>query len=539
MLIILFILSFSTLVSQNFIYDSEDWYIVNNPGSIYSITEGPFNVYFGTENGVFLYDLLEDTIQYDFQLNRGLRPSEEVFSIYYDNYSDQIWIITDDGIFYKNIFFDSYNKVNLKNNIIFNTYNFGRIGSIDKYIIIEKGFDLIFIDSFSGSQVSAPSEFNINQVSWNSSFYNNEIIDFDLSKYYCDNWLIGFSTITDRYGNQESVNVSFEDTNQNLWFGTNKGKIIRGYKYSNKVSVLSIGPFKSEITSIAKTNEGLWYIGSGDFKRYGNKEYFKYNKQSKPFLSIWSEKDNSWFLLNEDDFSDLNNPDVNYIHLIEDDYLALGLMEGLLIISLDNYNNYFFIDRSKGLVDSAVFKVVHYKDKAYVMSPGGISVYSLSLNLIVDRNILANYDLDNSDILDMIINNEQLYFSTKSGLYEYDISKKSLIKITDSVFYEIDYNSNKLYGLNHYLTIIDIVDYSESVFYFNTARNFELSDDYVWLNLKDKVKLIHLVTKEKWVYDYDDGFRDVEIYDIVDDGDWICFLTSKGLMFYNWSEYHY
>ena len=60
---ILSILYISILISQNFIYDSEDWYIVKDPGSIYSITEGPFKVYFGTENGIFSYDMLEDIVQ--------------------------------------------------------------------------------------------------------------------------------------------------------------------------------------------------------------------------------------------------------------------------------------------------------------------------------------------------------------------------------------------------------------------------------------------------------------------------------------------
>ena len=40
-------------LSQNFIYDSDDWLVLKSPGEIYSISEGPFNVYFGTENGVF------------------------------------------------------------------------------------------------------------------------------------------------------------------------------------------------------------------------------------------------------------------------------------------------------------------------------------------------------------------------------------------------------------------------------------------------------------------------------------------------------
>tara|TARA_B110000116_G_scaffold20927_1_gene16395 strand:+ start:29 stop:1648 length:1620 start_codon:yes stop_codon:yes gene_type:complete len=536
---ILSILYISILIPQNFIYDSEDWYIVKDPGAIYSITEGPFKVYFGTENGIFSYDVLEDVIQYDFQLNRGLTHSEQIFSIHYDNYSDQIWIVTNNGIFYKNVIFDTFNKVNLKNYDIYQSYNFGRLGSIDKYLIIENGSEYVFIDSFSGSQVSSPSEFNIDNVIWSTSFYNYNMNDIDLSKYYSDNWLIGFRTITDSYGNEESVNVYFEDSHFNLWFGTNNGKLIRGYKYSNKVDIYSIGPFSEGITSLARTGEGEWFMSSGRFKRYGGNEYFRYNKQSNPFLSIWNEYDNIWALLNEDDFAELNNPDVNYTYLIEGNYLALGLMEGLLIVPLNNYKNYYFIDKNKGLSDSAVFKIEHHNDKVFAMTVEGISVYSLSLNLIIEKNILDNYSLEDSGILDMTVSGNKLYFSTKSGLYLYDIEDQNIIKITDSIFYQIEHKNNKIYGLNHYFSIIDASSYDETVFYYDTARNFEVTDRYIWFNLQDKVKLVDLESKEEWTYDHNDGFNDIEIFDILDDGDWVCFLTSNGLMFYNWSSYHY
>ena len=64
--IFMFIL-LSFAVSQNFIYESEDWLILKNPGAIYSITEGPFDVYFGTENGIFRYNKFDDFIEYDYK----------------------------------------------------------------------------------------------------------------------------------------------------------------------------------------------------------------------------------------------------------------------------------------------------------------------------------------------------------------------------------------------------------------------------------------------------------------------------------------
>ena len=61
--VIIFILGIS--FSQNFIYDSDDWYVIKNPGTIYSITEGPFNVYFGCENGIYTYNKFAQNIEFD------------------------------------------------------------------------------------------------------------------------------------------------------------------------------------------------------------------------------------------------------------------------------------------------------------------------------------------------------------------------------------------------------------------------------------------------------------------------------------------
>ena len=107
---IIFILSIS--FSQNFIYDSDDWYIIKSPGAIYSITEGPFNVYFGCENGIYTYNKFDQNIEYNYQLNRGLDHEYPIHHIHYDYYSDQIWVLNDNGLYFKNPIFNEY-KTNI------------------------------------------------------------------------------------------------------------------------------------------------------------------------------------------------------------------------------------------------------------------------------------------------------------------------------------------------------------------------------------------------------------------------------------------
>ena len=422
----------------------------------------------------------------------------------------------------------------------YNSYDISAIGSIDSYIVLKYASDYIFIDSFSGSQTSIPSGFDLNDVLWSPCYYDYNLNNIDLSAYYAEDWIIGFRMITDTYGNYESVIVHFEDSNMNFWFGTNEGKIIKGYKYSHKLEIYNIGPFSNNITSLTN-NDQDWFLSSGRFKRSGMVNNFKYNKSAKPFISVWNEYDNSWKDINEDMFYQINDPDVNCIFNADNQFLVIGLMSGLLIIFMDDYEKYYFIEENQGLSSEAVFKVEYHNNQLFIMSEKGVSVYSLRSHFIIEKNILSQINMEDSVMMDMFMNEGILYLSTKAGLIRYDIDKREFDKISDKAFRQIEYHNGKLYGLSDNIWIIDLLTYDEYIFEFDSGyiRNFELSNGYIWLNLVESLKLINMDSKEEWIYNHNDGFLNIEIFDIENDGDWICILTNNGLIFYNWSNYHY
>ena len=374
------LLSFA--LSQNFIYESEDWLILKNPGEIYSITEGPFDVYFGTENGIFRYNKFDEFIEYDYKLNQGLDSRSSIYYIHYDNYSDQIWLITQDGIYYKNPLFNEYQEVLHHSIDSYNLSSIAALGSINKYIIIQYMSSYVVIDSFSGSVVKDEMNIDINNVSWSASSFAYNSSEIDLSTYYAEDWLIGFRQITDQYGNDESVIVAFEDRDLNLWFGTNNGKLLRGFKYSNKLDVSDIGPISNNVTSAVDDENQNWYIAT-DAQSYQNRRYFNYNKQSKPFLSIWNEYDDSWNYLNENNFSELSNVIVNCMLNIDEQYLALGTMDGLIVIPFEDRRRYNYIAKRDGLNDNIILDLEHYNQNIFIMTYRGISAYSLSNDIVI------------------------------------------------------------------------------------------------------------------------------------------------------------
>ena len=226
---------------------------------------------------------------------------------------------------------------------------------------------------------------------------------------------------------------------------------------------------------------------------------------------------------------------------IDDQYLALGTMEGVIVTSFEDYKRYNYIDKRDGINDDIILDLEYYNQNMFIMTYKGISVYSLANDIVVEKNILTDYGLQDSDMLDMLIIDDKLFFSSRAGLFQFDITNRILDKISSNIFLKIDFHDRKILGLNQSLWSIDYLNNKEDVIVFRTngARDFLIFNDYVWLNQVDRLKLINLDSKEQWLYNHNDGFIDIQIFDLGKDSDWVYFLTNQGIIYYNWREYHY
>ena len=126
-------------------------------------------------------------------------------------------------------------------------------------------------------------------------------------------------------------------------------------------------------------------------------------------------------------------------------------------------------------------------------------------------------------------------------MFKLDINSRTLDKLSSNIFFKIDFYNGIILGLNESLWRIDYLNNKEEVIVFRTggAKDFLVSDDYVWFNLVDQIELVSLDSKERWTYSHNDGFVDTQIFDLGKDGDWVYFLTNQGIIYYNWRAYHY
>ena len=72
----------------------------------------------------------------------------------------------------------------------------------------------------------------------------------------------------------------------------------------------------------------------------------------------------------------------------------------------------------------------------------------------------------------------------------------------------------------------------------NQIRSFEVCDDYLWVNLIKRARLMNLYTGESWYYSENDGIQGNQMYHIGCESDWVWFVANEGISLYNWSRYH-
>ena len=104
MISLILFLFFVQIQAQNFIYSSEDWYIIKKPGSINAIAEDDFYLYFATESGIYKYNKGTEDYQFDSSFSIQLN-AKDITHFYYDEYRGYFWIVHSQGINFKSLVF--------------------------------------------------------------------------------------------------------------------------------------------------------------------------------------------------------------------------------------------------------------------------------------------------------------------------------------------------------------------------------------------------------------------------------------------------
>ena len=523
------------LFCQNFNYDNDDWYILTQPGVINSIAEDNYNVYFVAENGIYTYNKMTEDIKYDYAFSIQSNFNKIRYMMY-DEFRDYYWIVHSSGVSFKSSVSSIWRDMSFSNSGIFNVYQIDDLGYSPEYIWIRSMDALYPFDPFTAQFIKleeASSE--VDMINWGHSKHGVSGEDINISSFLIEGeWFVGINRI---YSNQKDMelhpNLLMEDKEGNLWFGTDEGYLLKGWRHSNRLELIRIGlPFKN-VTISFLDSDGDWWFSDSQFKRTG--ELLNSKNNNDPFIASWKESDNYWTFYDGKKSHVIQNMDVNSINR-NGSIMYFGTMSGLLY--LDLYDNVWnIISTSNGLNDFAIWDMIEYDNSMYVATTNGINEISLiNHSVIPDRQKQFDFLL-RVPVYDLIADSNYFYLATDLGLFEmnWEIGKPQLI--TEKIFKKIKLYDGEMFGLDNHLWSIDIHGNKEKKMVSN-IHDFDICNSHIWVSERNKARIIQLNTNFAMDYDYLDGIPGNKIFGIECDEEWVWFLTNDGVAFYKWGNYH-
>ncbi len=544
---LLFINVIGLLEAQNFRYVPEDWYIITKPGAITAIAEDNFNLYFATENGVYRYDKAMEDFQYDYSFSVQLQ-FPNITHFYFDSYRDYFWVVHGQGISFKSSVSTIWRDMSLINSGIFSIYEIDDIGSSPEYFWIRSGDDVFPFDPFSGLPADWEDARNeVDIINWGHSSSGIAGENLDLFWYSIEgDWDIGLGqilpngkrghVISNKNGKKLMATMQMEDSNGNLWIGTNGGYVLKGWTQSSRLNMISFGLLSDNVTITYFDSEENWWFADSKFKRTGQFSSFNslYQSSPTPFISQWNEPANQWTYYYPDESIVIENTDVNSILRIGST-MYFGTMSGLLYLDLYN-RDWNIITATNGLNDSAVWDLIEHDGSIYVATSSGINEVS-----IINHNVIPDRDnrfekLSQFNIYDMEVDSQYLYLASEAGLFQLSWEETEIKTLSKRDLRKIRLEDGKIMGTDGMLW--SIYGYDDEEYILPNVQNFDMCGSFLWSSSGNQVTLTDTITARSWDYGMEDGIPGNKIYGVNCDESWVWFLTNKGVAFYNWSRYH-
>ena len=566
-------------------YDEDDWFVIKSLGQIQTFTETNHNeILIGTTNGIFIYDKLTNDLFFDMYLARDL-PSLDIKNIFYDKSTDHVWVHHSEGVSLKAFSSFSYHHLTQSTLIDRGLSNIDDIGSSDNYIWFRRGDYIVAANPFSGKFIpNSKVEDSINSIIWGSSMFGYAGEDINLSEYYISDtdWSIGYrlnninnkyidyNVFFDSYGNQIIPTVKFIDSDNNTWIGTDMGFMFSAWGRSKKLNHIESGLQGEIISDIYIDKQNNWWFYDSQYKRsYILNDLRIYNK-SNNFLTFWNETQGKWKNYKTNESISIQSNDVNDMIEYEGNIL-MGTSAGL--IKYDG--KWELMDIGDGLNDNFIQEIEASSNRLFASTKSGINEIDVNSSSVLPTNFKV---LNNLDILDMVIFEEdsvylclnnyysdkqsciydckyaeesvdncekidmnEMIVSTNNGLYAINLKSDNIIFLHPKSCKQLEINDLDLFCLDEGVWKINILNSQsgfKKIIQEKNIRNFTLSDNFIWINLYNRVRLTNLETGETWYYNDNDGILGKNIYKVGNNQDWVWFLSTDGVSLYNWRKYH-
>ena len=528
----LFFILVSILFPNNFKYEEGDWFTLSNPESINSITSTNDEIIFCSDNGIFKYNMLTSSFNYQEEYLREFEYSKSLI-VHYDDYRDYLWYLNENSLNYKPRISSFWRKIDFYE-INLSTYrNIINIGSDYNYIYLDLGNTYKVLNPITGKVIEDQDlVVNIDSINWSSSI-NNDYNNFDLTKYYS---FEGYNVISNNLINDNGVNLNvtaiFKDKYHDLWIGTDKGEIFYCDSKMNNIKKIKSIPLITDINMSYYDEYGNWWFSSNDNVIVNEKISIG---DELIFFSRWIEDKNEWINYTNRSFRHIFSRDVTSFQRL-DNWLYIGTTKGLLIYEI-NTKKSFLIDSEKGLLSNQVNDIIYFNNNIYIATNKGVNILSTFGNVLLSIDIF-NY-FNDSNVFDFNISEDQFIISSELGLFEYIYDSNKIELITEKKYLKAFINNNKDFILSKRNKIFKVTDNNrELLISLDKIKDVCFCNNYLWINSINKSILFNLNNNQSFSYYQSDGIIGNVINHIGCDDYWVWFSTNKGISMYNWSKYH-
>jgi ligand-binding sensor domain-containing protein len=312
-------------------------------------------------------------------------------------------------------------------------------------------------DPFSAKSANwEDAQNDVDFIEWGYSQYGIAGENLDISPYSIQgDWSISLNNISHKDGRKMYPTLSMQDDDGNKWFGTTEGYILKGWRHSSRLELLTIGMPFDHITTAYNDQNGNWWFADSRFKRTGQSSSFKGIFQTKhtPFIIQWHEADNQWTYYTPEESILIENTDVNVI-LRVGSTMYFGTMFGLLYLDLYT-QEWNLINETKGLNDTAVWDLIEHDGSIYVATARGINEISIVNHSIIPDRVNRYEPLITFNIYDMEADSEFIYLATDAGLFKMGWENGKLTILSKRDFQKIKLQDNSIAGTDGSLFLIE------------------------------------------------------------------------------------
>jgi hypothetical protein len=528
----LFFILVSILFSNNFKYEDGDWFTLSNPESINSITSTNDEIIFCADNGIFKYNMVTSSFNYEEEFLRELDDSKSLI-VHYDEYRDYLWYLNENNLNYKPRISSFWRKIDFYELNLSTYRNIINIGSDYNYIYLDLGNTYKILNPITGKIIEEQDlVININNINWSSSI-NYDYNNYDLTKYYSfEDYNVISNNLINSNGMNLNVTAVFKDKYHDLWVGTDRGEIFYCDSKMNSIKKIKSIPLITDINMSYYDEYGNWWFSSNDNVIINEKISIG---DESIFFSRWIEDENEWINYTNRNFRHIFSRDITSFERL-DNWLYLGTTKGLIIYEI-NTKKSFLIDTKKGLLSNEINDIIYLNNNIYIATNNGMNILSTFGNILLSIDIF-NY-FNNYNIYDFNFNQDKFIISSELGLFEYIYDLNKINQITEKKYLKAFINKDKDFILSSRNKIFKVNNENkELLISLDKIKDVCFCNDYLWINNINKSILFNVNNNKSVTYYQSDGIIGNIINHIGCDDSWVWFSTNKGISMYNWSKYH-